>query len=57
MRRGERKRGETPIWKGLRLPRSVRAGKPHTTPKGAKGYDRRAARAQLRRFLETEAAN
>lgn len=37
--------------RGMRLPWPLRVGAPHSTPKGRRGYDRRAAKRELKQIV------
>jgi hypothetical protein len=43
--------GENPARKRMRLPLPAKAGRPQTTPKGLKGYDRKNAKREISRII------
>lgn len=43
--------GEISLRKRMRLPLPSKAGRPQTTPKGLKGYDRKNAKREISRII------
>jgi len=46
------KKKEKPFWRRIRIPLPWQRGGPHSTPKGRKGYDRKAAKEGLRKEMD-----